>query len=120
MPKAVRARAAERSESRRSSDQAGGRGLQIVACAPLRRDFNKGQNIPENSFDIHRSIGIIKNCLLFFQPAWEYLLFDNRMNQARTRLVSQFVSGVPEQIEFENTERFNSSFRSWRCKSSRS
>jgi hypothetical protein len=49
----------------------------------------------------------MRNCPLFFQPAWEYLLFDNRMNQARTRLVSRFVSGVPEQIEFENTERSN-------------
>jgi hypothetical protein len=30
-----------------------------------------------------------------FQLAWEYLLFDNRMKQARTRLVTVCAPGVP-------------------------
>jgi hypothetical protein len=36
----------------------------------------------------------IGDCLLFFQLAWEYLLFDNRVKQARTRLVSRLLVRV--------------------------
>ena len=39
------------------------------------------------------SIYRIGVCLYPFQLAWEYLLFDNRMKQARTRLVFGFCSG---------------------------
>jgi hypothetical protein len=39
-------------------------------------------------------ICIIGDCLLFFLPAREYLLFDNSMNQARTRLVFGFWAGA--------------------------
>jgi hypothetical protein len=46
------------------------------------------------SVDISGGSRRIGNCLLFFQLAWEYLLFDNRVKQARTRLVSRFLVRV--------------------------
>jgi len=54
---------------------------------------NVGFAAAQNSVDFLGQSCRLSDCLLFFQPAWEYLLFDNRMIQARTRLVFGFCSG---------------------------
>jgi hypothetical protein len=46
-----------------------------------------------------------------FQLAWEYLLFDNRMIHARTRLVLP-CARFDGDTDLRKTERFKSSFRS--------
>ena len=67
------------------------------------RQFQRGRSIsqyvrksigPErwmNVLDFQRQARRISDCLHTFQLAWEYLLFDNRMIQARTRLVCLLV-----------------------------
>jgi hypothetical protein len=64
--------------------------------------------LPNVSADIEiqltlpRQICRVGDCLPTFQLAWEYLLFDNRVKQARTRLVSALIPGVPGWMPFES------------------
>jgi len=60
---------------------------QAKGCPPLTV-------LPDFALDFSQRSRRISDCLLSFQLAWEYLLFDNRVKQARTRLVSRFLVRV--------------------------